>query len=461
MVGLSKKTAYQAGAAVPLLLGLLTLSGCTEGYPEDLKYPLRSDPIVDTRAIESSPTQLDPPGTLEQWIESLPAKGGKLLDPRAAVEKHQLAKVNEHLSKGHFDLSDDDRNEIGLKTRPEGKDAAKAALEERRDALQKQIADIEKTMSQVSGDLDKTLNDLFGTPAKPKVEGADGPHMDEATLANGSVLYRRHCLHCHGLTGDGRGPTAPWVNPHPRDYRKGKFKFTSTSQGEGSRKARREDLLRTLRQGIDGTSMPSFGLLSDDELQALVSYVIHLSVRGQVEESVLSDALGSKEGVDDIDGTAKKKLKGIWRAWKSAQDDANAIVVGAAPSYAGKPAGELSKAEREEWDKSVARGFEIFTTGKGKCRQCHNDFGRANDYKYDEWGTIVRPANLTAGTYRGGRRPLDLYYRISAGINGSKMPAHDTALKPEEIWDIVNFLEAMPYRNMLPPEVKEQVYGKE
>ena len=39
------------------------------------------------------------------------------------------------------------------------------------------------------------------------------------TLAEGSKLYRQHCLHCHGLEGNGRGPTGYWVNPPPRDYR--------------------------------------------------------------------------------------------------------------------------------------------------------------------------------------------------------------------------------------------------
>ena len=113
---------------------------------------------------------------------------------------------------------------------------------------------------------------------------------------------------------------------------------------------------------------------------------------------------------------------------------------------------------------SIGRGFVSFTTGAAECRKCHGDFGRVNNYIYDDWGTIVRPANLTTGIYRGGRRPIDLYYRIHAGINGSNMPAFGEsvfATNPAEIWDIVNFLEALPYKKMLPDEVKEQVYGKE
>src|SRR5260370_42121751 len=128
--------------------------------------------------------------------------------------------------------------------------------------------------------LDKALTRICGPPAHARFGASEATEpvkklsqdlqLDEQTLAKGSALYRHQCLHCHGLNGDGRGATAPWVNPHPRDYRLGRFKFTSSSQQEGRRKPRRNALLRTLREGIDGSSMPSFRLLSDDVLEALV-----------------------------------------------------------------------------------------------------------------------------------------------------------------------------------------------
>jgi mono/diheme cytochrome c family protein len=62
---------------------------------------------------------------------------------------------------------------------------------------------------------------------------------------------------------------------------------------------------------------------------------------------------------------------------------------------------------------------------------------------------VVRPANLTLGVYRGGRRPIDLYWRIHVGIPGSNMPANYPALNSEQIWDVVNFLQVLPYRSEL------------
>ena len=83
---------------------------------------------------------------------------------------------------------------------------------------------------------------------------------------------------------------------------------------------------------------------------------------------------------------------------------------------------------------------------------------------YDSWGTIVRGRNLYEGVYRGGRRPIDLYYRIHGGIEGAGMAAYKgikgdlnpemlglTAAEFEQldpIWDIVNFLRALPYRDL-------------
>src|SRR5262249_25285115 len=119
-------------------------------------------------------------------------------------------------------------------------------------------------------------------------------------------LYRRHCLHCHGLAGDGRGPTGPWVSPHPRDYRQGLFKFMSTATAVTNRKPRRSDLLRVLHNGVDGTSMPAFGLLPEHELSYLARYVTHLSIRGEVEFDTLATLLDEKKGKDSLQKFAGK-----------------------------------------------------------------------------------------------------------------------------------------------------------
>src|SRR5262249_57398339 len=112
------------------------------------------------------------------------------------------------------------------------------------------------------------LEAMFGTPDKPFVLPDAGLDAKKLAVAAGPVrsdefgretgLYRRHCGHCHGTTGDGLGPTAMTLNPYPRDYRQGRFKFKST---ELPAKPTEHDLELVLRRGVQGTAMPSFDLL--------------------------------------------------------------------------------------------------------------------------------------------------------------------------------------------------------
>ena len=44
---------------------------------------------------------------------------------------------------------------------------------------------------------------------------------------------------------------------------------------------------------------------------------------------------------------------------------------------------------------------------------------------------------------RGGRRPIDLYRRISSGIAGGPMPAMSGNLKGEEIWALVHYTRTL------------------
>src|SRR3984893_10120570 len=43
--------------------------------------------------------------------------------------------------------------------------------------------------------------------------------------------YRRYCVGCHGELGDGNGENFPWLDPKPRDFTLGVFKWRSTPTG--------------------------------------------------------------------------------------------------------------------------------------------------------------------------------------------------------------------------------------
>lgn len=266
------------------------------------------------------------------------------------------------------------------------------------------------------------LEEYCGTLDSPKMLGND--KFDATKLALGRSVYQKRCVQCHGTNGDGQGPTAASMSPKPRDYRRGVFKFTTTPYGF---KPHREDLVRTIRKGIPGTSMPAFNLLPDKELQAAVDWVLLLTHRGELETQLVYSA-----GVDEeVDLEAvPETISDILAKWNDADET---VVLAATPQ-------PKFKAEH------VTAGKQAFLT-RG-CAKCHGEDGRGQtpdnlrgDLK-DSWGHPTRAADLTSGMLRGGQEPMDVYRRIFAGINGTPMPAFQQALaaEPDTIWNLVAYV---------------------
>ena len=64
-------------------------------------------------------------------------------------------------------------------------------------------------------------------------------------------------------------------------------------------------------------------------------------------------------------------------------------------------------------------------------------------------GEPAPPEQPEPGRVQGGAAADRHYWRIAKGINGAKMPAHFPAVDAEKIWDIVNFVLALPYEPTL------------
>lgn len=259
-----------------------------------------------------------------------------------------------------------------------------------------------------------------GDYLKPKyLSPADETHPE---LSRGQAVYQLRCVQCHGVSGDGNGESAKFMYPRPRDYRKGIFKFTSTPYGY---RPLREDLLKTIRQGIRGTSMPGFNLLPDQDQQAVVDYVIALTRRGELEAQIV-DLAQADEAVnaDEVKGELVKTVLNIWA-------DAEASEV-----FPATPQPRLTI-------ENVERGRAAFLS-KG-CSKCHGEDGRGqtvDNRGADVWGHQTRAADLTSGMLHGGNRPIDIYRRIHNGINGTPMPGFANVFKdnPETIWDLVAYV---------------------
>jgi mono/diheme cytochrome c family protein len=155
---------------------------------------------------------------------------------------------------------------------------------------------------------------------------ADGSSTDHR-IRGGYAIYREQCMHCHGASGDGNGPTGPFLWPPPRDYRLGVFKFTSTSGSGPDSKPTRDDLRRTVRLGIAETSMPAFeSLLTPNEIEQVIDYVVFLSMRGEIENGLIylgQDIEDSAAETDLAPEQAQEAVNLVFERWKAA--DANVL----------------------------------------------------------------------------------------------------------------------------------------
>lgn len=326
---------------------------------------------------------------------------------------------------------------------------------------------------------------FFGTPERPTLWGmrdyigGDPDTGYTAHLQVGRSLFKKHCLHCHGIYGRGDGPTAEFLRPLPRNLWNGAFKFKST---ELPAKPTKADLIRTITYGVHGTAMPSFMILDDKDLgvtviaeqrddydmkkrfektkvvEYLADYVVHLAMLGEVTEGVAQiarDIEGDNDAVEaEIAAEYQTLYEEIAEKWRLAGDKIIPIPVARTPMS----------------DASIQRGRQVFLTAKNQCVECHQRDAKGGTERVGadlikqwrekpNWEThpanenLPNPRNITLGQFRGGRRPVDLYRLLVAGV--PPMPSLGSALSPAERWDVVNYLLSVPKRGAFVPGVDD------
>lgn len=85
-----------------------------------------------------------------------------------------------------------------------------------------------------------------------------------AKFAPGAETFKNLCARCHGDKADGMGLTEPYLDPAPRNLAKGSFLGTKP----------RERLIRSIENGVPGTSMPDWGkVLNDEQINGTLDYI--------------------------------------------------------------------------------------------------------------------------------------------------------------------------------------------
>ena len=238
------------------------------------------------------------------------------------------------------------------------------------------------------------------TPSKAK------PKETPELVEQGRAVYFRRCSFCHGLQGDGDGPAAQFLDPRPRDFTLGTYKFRNTQSGKLPTD---ENLFRTISRGLPGTAMQAFDNevikngLSEDERWAVIAYVKTFAPEFQ----------------------------------KPDFDPYKQII-------------NLPKNMPPMSEATIAKGKEVFE--RAKCWECHGKQGRGNGQKAfdrtDDWGFPIRIRNVThPWKIKGGMEVEDIYMRFTSGVNGTPMPSFIEGVKSDEDrWALATFIKSLQHK---------------
>jgi len=247
---------------------------------------------------------------------------------------------------------------------------------------------------------------LSGPALAANVPSKPMPEETEALQEQGRGIYFQRCSFCHGLLGDGEGPAAKYLDPRPRDFTLGTFKFRTTQSGE---LPTNQDLFRTVSRGLPGTAMQSFDSdlikngLNEDQRWAVISYI--------------------KTFAPEFDDPELDPVK-----------------TGKVISLPANPAPFTAE--------TIAKGKVVFE--KAKCWSCHGKLGRGDgnkEFRKDDWGFPIRIRNVThPWKIKAGSEVKDIYMRFTSGITGTPMPSFIKSLNEEDRWNLANYIKSLQHK---------------
>jgi mono/diheme cytochrome c family protein len=204
--------------------------------------------------------------------------------------------------------------------------------------------------------------------------------------------YVAHCAPCHGLDGDGGGPSAEGMRPPPRDFRSGEFKFTRTGYGTLPSDAALE---HTIRDGLNGTPMQGWAL-RPTELAEVIAYLKTRSAR-----------------------------------WKT------------------EPVPPEVEVSPDPWQ---GRTGEALAAGEQAyhalgCASCHPSYAPPSldrvALKDSAYAVKVLPISFRVHALKSGSTREDIYRVIACGVGGAAMPGWKGMLSEDQLWSIAYYVESL------------------
>ncbi len=295
----------------------------------------------------------------------------------------------------------------------------------------------------------------------------DGETYSAAELEQGRHSYVHYCYACHGMNGDGKGPAAPGLNPPPRDFRLGAFKFGAVRSGE---LPNNEDFIRIVQGGLHGTAMLEWDI-SHDELWLIVQF-LKTFPKPACDPFKADDACKAKLAQYPDGQLADGQQPNANGAAPSPWED---IAKGGKLKGKLRPTGEAVLVKPDPWagkvDEAIAKGAELYHL-KAQCANCHPGFLTYQEFSAamlkadanarpsfrdslyasivveadkNPYGVNLLPPDFTLNPLRSIRRNEelnDLYRLIASGVGGV-MPQWVDALSTEEIWAIAHYIKSL------------------
>jgi len=244
-------------------------------------------------------------------------------------------------------------------------------------------------------------------PIVPFADAAETGAASRQSFLLGQAVYQANCAVCHGVDGDGNGAMAHMFRIQPRDFRRGVFKFRSTSTGSLPRD---DDIMRTIANGVRWTGMVARSDLTHGERDAVVQYIKGFSPRFAKESPEKS------------------------------------VVVPPAPK------------KNEEL---LAAGKRLYQ--EVGCPSCHGEQGKGDGSSApgmkDDWGRPTWPSDLTWRPLKRGSEIRESYLTLVTGLSGTPMPSYASSLDGQQTWALVYYLESL-----VPPAQRlsrDRVLGEE
>ena len=241
-------------------------------------------------------------------------------------------------------------------------------------------------------------------------------------MAEGKQVFEANCVPCHGADGRGDGPRAAGLNPPPRNYTSGKFKFGTSVLA----------MYHTVTNGSPGTSMPSFVALTPEERMAVVHFIRGTFIPKPALEANTPAQLADIETPAAAGPTALPPLNPVPNGPRIPIDVAMQIV--AQEGHAGPASAEAASAAIGTPAGAVnpALGHDLY---QQRCQSCHGDKGQgaapvmivgSDPYLEVTAQPFSHPVIMKSPQDAAGFANVVLH-----GLPGRMMPGQGTLTKPQ------------------------------